>query len=77
MTGAVDHPPHYGGEDNPYEAIKIIEAWGLGFCLGNAVKYILRAGRKGDPYLTQIQDLEKARWYLDREITNLRRQTGG
>lgn len=31
---AVDHPAHYGGKDNPYEAIKVIEAWGLGFCLG-------------------------------------------
>lgn len=65
---AVDHPPHYGGEDNPYEAIKVIEAWGLdkNFCLGNAVKYIARAEHKGAP----LQDLEKARWYLDREISN-------
>lgn len=60
----VDHPQHYGGADNPYEAIKVIEAWSLGFCLGNAVKYISRAGKKGD----LIEDLEKARWYLDREI---------
>lgn len=64
----VNHPPHYGGADNPYEAIKVIEAWGLGFSLGNAVKYISRAGRKSDPAL---QDLKKARWYLDREIGNL------
>ena len=35
----------HGGEDNPYEAIKVIEAWGLDFCLGNAVKYISRAGK--------------------------------
>ncbi len=62
----VNHPAHYGGADNPYEAIKIIEAYGLGFCLGNTVKYILRAGKKGDA----IEDLEKARWYLDREIQN-------
>jgi hypothetical protein len=60
----VDHPAHYGGADNPYEAIKVIEAWGLGFCLGNCVKYISRAGKKGDA----IEDLRKARWYLDREI---------
>jgi phosphatidylserine/phosphatidylglycerophosphate/cardiolipin synthase-like enzyme len=65
MTDAVNHPPHYGGADNPYEAIKVIEAWGLGFCLGNAVKYISRAGKKTDPAL---QDLKKARWYIDREI---------
>ena len=42
----VNHPNHYGGEDNPYEAIKVIEAWDLGFHLGNTVKYISRAGKK-------------------------------
>lgn len=62
----VNHPAHYGGSENLYEAIKVIEAWGLGFCLGNAVKYISRAGKKGD----LIEDLKKARWYLDREIAN-------
>lgn len=46
MNETVDHPAHYGGGDNPYEAIKVIEAWGLGFCLGNTVKYIARAGKK-------------------------------
>lgn len=63
----VDHPPHYGG-DTPYEAIKVIEAWGLGFHLGNTVKYISRAGKKDENLMT---DLEKARWYLDRYITSL------
>lgn len=63
---AIDHPPHYGGKDNPYEAIKVIEAWGLGFNLGNTVKYLARAGRKSPESL--LQDLEKARWYLAREI---------
>ncbi len=62
---AVDHPAHYGGAGNPYEAIKVIEAWGLGFCLGNTVKYIARAGKKD----ATLQDLKKARWYLDREIS--------
>lgn len=66
MTEQVNHPAHYGGADNPYEAIKVIEAWGLGFNLGNTVKYIARAEHKGVP----LQDLEKARWYLDREIAN-------
>jgi Protein of unknwon function (DUF3310) len=65
----VNHPVHYGGQENPYEAIKVIEAWGLGFCLGNAIKYISRAGKK-DPAALR-QDLEKARWYLDREIQRL------
>lgn len=63
----VNHPKHYGGEDNPYEAIKVIEAWGLGFCLGNVVKYISRCGKKGN----RIEDLKKSRWYLDREIKRL------
>lgn len=65
----IDHPAHYGGADNPYEAIKVIEAWGLGFCLGNTVKYISRAGKKD----SLLQDLKKARWYLDREIQTLER----
>ena len=64
MSDAVNHPSHYGGADNPYEAIKVIEAWNLGFCLGNTVKYISRAGKKG----ALLEDLKKARWYLDREI---------
>jgi hypothetical protein len=67
MTEAVNHPSHYGGADNPYEAIKVIDAWGLGFCLGNTIKYLARAGKK-DP---TIQDLKKARWYLDHEIAAL------
>jgi hypothetical protein len=65
----VNHPAHYGGADNPYEAIKVIEAWNLNFCLGNTVKYISRAGKK-DP-MALIEDLKKARWYLDREISAL------
>jgi len=64
----VNHPNHYGGKDNPYEAIKVIEAWELGFCLGNTVKYISRAGKKDDI----VQELEKALWYLKREIKNLK-----
>lgn len=64
----IDHPEHYGGGDNPYEAIKVIEAWELGFCLGNTVKYIARAGKKAQT--VDIDDLEKARWYLTREIHN-------
>lgn len=65
----VNHPSHYGGRDDHYEAIKVIDAWGLGFSLGNAVKYIARAGKK-DPAKT-IEDLKKARWYLDHEIQRL------
>ena len=57
---------HYGGSANPFEAIKVIEAWGLGFCLGNVVRYLCRAGKKaGEP---DVRDLRKALWYLQREI---------
>lgn len=63
---AVDHPDHYGGEDNPYEAIKVIEAWDLGFHLGNAVKYISRAGKK-DP-AKEGEDIDKAIWYLQQYL---------
>ena len=72
MGEKVDHPIHYGGADNPYEAIKVIEAW-LGkegssnFCIGNALKYLCRAGKKTGNGTKQ--DLEKARWYLDRAIS--------
>ena len=66
----VDHPHHYGGKENQYEAIKVIEAWNLGFCLGNTVKYISRAGKK-DPS-KEIQDLKKAVWYLERHIQQLK-----
>lgn len=69
MTDWVEHPDHYGGVDNPYETIKVIEAWELDFCLGNTVKYISRAGKK-DPAM-EIVDLKKARWYLDRRIKQM------
>lgn len=67
---AVDHPSHYGGRDDHYEAIKVIDAWGLGFCLGNTVKYIARAGKKD----ALLQDLKKAQWYLNHEIERLERE---
>lgn len=60
----VNHPLHYGG-DTVYETINVIEAWGLGFNLGNAVKYISRADKRPEVSLT---DLRKAVWYLQREI---------
>lgn len=66
MKDKVNHPNHYGGEFNPYEAIKVIEAWNLGFNLGNTIKYISRAGIKDAE--REIEDLEKALWYLQREI---------
>lgn len=67
---SVNHPAHYA--DRKIEVIEFIEdsGWGRGFCLGNAVKYIARAGKK-DPS-KEIEDLEKARWYLDRQIEILK-----
>ena len=67
MADNINHPAHYNV--GKVEAIDVIEDWNLGFCLGNTVKYIARAGHK-DPSAT-IEDLKKARWYLDRHIQNL------
>lgn len=72
MKEQVDHPKHYGGKENPYEAIKVIEAWELDFCLGNVIKYLSRAGKK-DPK-KEIEDLEKALWYLQRRIEHLKKE---
>jgi hypothetical protein len=67
---AVNHPPHYGG-DTTYEVIKVLQAWGLygNAHLWNAVKYIARAGKKADTPM--LQDLKKAKFYLDWEIQRL------
>jgi len=65
----IDHPKHYGGKESKHEAISVIEEWNLGFHLGNVVKYISRAGRKPDQ--SQIDDLKKAQWYLERYIEKL------
>jgi hypothetical protein len=62
----VNHPQHYGGESNPYEVIKVIEALEMDFHLGNTFKYIARAGKKETD--KELQDLEKALWYLQRKI---------
>ena len=62
---SIDHPPHYTWMPNDIEVIDITEL--LNFCRGNAVKYLLRAGRKTD----ELEDLKKARWYLDREIRRM------
>jgi hypothetical protein len=64
----VQHPAHY--TTGKIECIDYIEAKGLGYHLGNAVKYITRAGKK-DPEKT-IEDLEKAVWYIQRKIELLK-----
>ena len=68
MTDTIN-PTHYGGTDNPYEVIKIIEAYNLDFSTGNIIKYTLRAGKKDN----ELQDLEKAAWYLNRKIEKLKK----
>lgn len=65
----VNHPSHYA-EGRKHEPIDVIMDWKLDFCLGNTIKYISRAGRKNKD--TLIEDLEKARWYLDEEIKRLK-----
>lgn len=63
----VNHPEHY--KPGTYETINVIEHYNLGFCLGNAIKYILRAGNK--PSSSKEEDLKKALWYIKREIEKL------
>ena len=64
----VNHPSHYKSASG-LESIDVIEAFELGFGLGNTVKYILRHDKKGNP----LEDLKKARWYLEREIARRER----
>lgn len=64
------HPSHYIA--NNIEMTEVIEAFGLGFHLGNVVKYVLRAGKKGD----RLEDLRKAEWYLRREIEREQKARG-
>lgn len=61
-TEQVDHPEHYNSHPSGVECIDVAEHYG--FSIGNAIKYLWRAGLKGDA----IEDLKKARWYIDREI---------
>ena len=75
MGDSVNHPAHYnmGG----IEVIDAITAWdfGEGFNRGNAIKYIARAGHKSKE--TEIEDLKKARWYIDAEIRRLEKSNEG
>ena len=82
MSDSVDHPEHYNKSN--IEAIDVIEAWGLDFHLGNVVKYVCRCVHlrrdsiliptantvieMGNPFVDGLEDLKKARWYLDRKI---------
>jgi len=68
---SVEHPKHYRA-DSGLEAIDAIEAWNLNFNLGNVVKYVCRAGLKDSA--TATEDLEKALWYLSRELETKRQR---
>ena len=71
VDDAVEHPAHYTQHPSGIECIEVVEH--LGFCVGNAIKYLWRAGLKGDA----IEDLKKARWYCDREIARREKLTAG
>ena len=77
-TEMINHPKHYGGEENPYEAIKIIEALNLNFNLGNCLKYICRLGKKPSGSLSNdektLEDLKKAAWYMQREVERFQKE---
>lgn len=64
----VNHPSHYTSNPSGVECITIVEH--MNFCRGNAIKYIWRAGEKA----SEIEDLRKAKWYLEREIARLEGQ---
>lgn len=61
----VNHPPHYNAHPSGVECIQVTEH--MNFCIGNAVKYLWRAGLKGDA----LEDLEKAKFYIEREIARV------
>ena len=67
----INHPNHYGGKDNVYEVIKVCEAWSLDkdAYLFNVVKYVARSGKKDST--KELEDLRKAKFYLERKISNL------
>lgn len=65
----IDHPEYY--EKNGIEAIDFIEAHNLNFSRGNVIKYLTRAGRKSGE--EELAALEKAQWYLDREIDRIKK----
>ena len=70
MNDPVNHPPHYCADPSGVECITVVEH--RNFCIGNAIKYLWRAGLKGDQ-TKLIEDLEKARWYIAREIERIKR----
>lgn len=77
MTDAVNHPEHYGGENNPYEVIKVLKAWMtpeqyMGFLIGNVFKYLARAEHKSPA--NPVEDVKKASFYLQEAMRSYRVQ---
>ena len=71
MNDPVNHPKHYTEHPSGVECIEVTEH--MNFCVGNAIKYLWRAGLKGE----QVEELRKARWYIDREIARILNNAGG
>lgn len=67
----VNHPDHYDMADKTYEPYKVITAWEANFNIGNAIKYLARYKKKWNP----IEDLQKAKQYIDFEIEHLNKMT--
>ena len=74
-TDNVNHPSHYTSHPSGIECIQVTEHYD--FCIGNAIKYLWRSGLKGDAGMTssqkEIEDLEKAIWYIRRKIELIKR----
>ena len=73
MSDAIEHPEHYTSHPSGVECIQVTEH--MTFCAGNAIKYLWRAGLKASAELADqekhIQDLKKAKWYVEREIKRI------
>lgn len=65
MSDTVNHPKHYNSHPSSIECIDVV--WCMGFSIGNAIKYLWRAGLKGN----ELEDLRKAKWYIEYEIARL------
>ena len=68
---SIDHPKHYNY--GKIEVIEVIEDWNLDFLLGNVIKYVGRSGKKTKS--SELEDLSKAKWYLDRKIFSLSKKS--
>lgn len=71
MSDMVNHPPHYTSHPSGIECIEITQH--LDFCIGNAIKYLWRAGLKGE---AKVEDMKKAIWYINRKIELVEKENG-